>query len=132
MRLKDKYTWLKHWDFILIDLLCLIIAFFAAYFIRFGSLNIFVEPEWVALLNIICCMNLFYAILNSTYSGILKRRYYQQFKREVRLFISQIATICVAFYALRIGMIFSRRMMFTMYFLYFVTSQTIKYVRKKM
>ena len=131
MRLKDKYTWLKHLDFILIDLLCLIIAFFVAYYIRFGNINIFVEPEWSALLNIICCMNLFYAILNSTYSGILKRRYYQQFQREIKLFISQIATICIAFYVFRIGIRFSRSMMFTMYFLYFVTSQPLKYIRKK-
>ena len=131
MRLKDKYTWLKHIDFILIDLLCLIIAFFVAYYIRFGNINIFVEAEWSALLNIICCMNLFYAILNSTYSGILKRRYYQQFQREIKLFISQIATICIAFYVFRIGIRFSRSMMFTMYILYFVTSQPLKYIRKK-
>ena len=131
MRFKDRYTWFKHIDFILIDLACLIIAFFIAYYIRFDNINIFSEPEWSALLNIICCMNLFHAILQSTYSGVLKRKYYQQFKREMKLFISQIATICILFYAFKIGIRFSRSMMFTMYILYFVISQPLKYIRKK-
>jgi len=131
MRFKDRYTWFKHIDFILIDLACLIVAFFVAYYLRFNNLKVFYDPEWLALLNIICCMNLFYTVLQSTYSGVLKRKYYQQFHRELRLFISQIATICVVFYAFRIGMKFSRSMMFTMYFLYVVTSQPIKYIRKK-
>ena len=132
MRFKDKYTWAKHIDFILIDLICLIVAFFVAYYLKFNTINIFSDPEWSALLNIIVCMNLFYAILHSTYSGVLKRPYYQQFSREVRLFISQIATICIIFYAFKIGTRFSREMMFTMYFLYFVVSQPAKYIRKKL
>ena len=132
MRFKDKYTWAKHLDFILIDLICLIVAFFVAYYLKFNTINIFSDPEWSALLNIIVCMNLFYAILHSTYSGVLKRPYYQQFSREVRLFISQIATICIIFYAFKIGTRFSREMMFTMYFLYFVVSQPVKYIRKKL
>ena len=77
MRFKDKYTWAKHIDFILIDLICLIVAFFVAYYLKFNTINIFSDPEWSALLNIIVCMNLFYAILHSTYSGVLKRPYYQ-------------------------------------------------------
>ena len=132
MRFKDKYTWAKHIDFILIDLICLIVAFFVAYYLKFNTINIFSDPEWCALLNIIVCMNLFYAILHSTYSGVLKRPYYKQFSREVRLFISQIATICIIFYAFKIGTRFSREMMFTMYFLYFVVSQPAKYIRKKL
>ncbi|MBR3511512.1 MAG: sugar transferase [Clostridia bacterium] len=70
-------------------------------------------------------------LLQSTYSGILRRRYYHQFERELNLFLSQMATICVVFYALKIGTRFSREMMFTMYFLYFVISQPLKYLRKK-
>ena len=130
-QLKEKYTWMKHWDFILIDLVCLIIAFFIAYYLRFEDINIFSDPDWVALLVFICCINLFCMIVQSTYSGILKRRYYQQFQRELRLFLSQFAIVCIAFYAFKIGVNFSRIMTFTMYILYFAFSQPIKYARKK-
>ena len=131
MRFKDTYTWAKHWDFILIDILCLVGAFLVAYYLKFNSINFWVDPQWGALLIIIICSNLFFMLLQSTYSGILRRRYYQQFEREVKLFFSQIATICITFYVLKIGTMFSREMMFTMYFLYFVIGQPVKYIRKK-
>ena len=131
MRLKDKYTWLKHWDFILIDILCLFIAFLITYYLKFNTINFWYDPQWGALLIIIICSNLFFMLLQSTYSGILRRRYYQQFERELNLFLTQIGTVCVVFYALKIGTMFSREMMFTMYFLYFVINQPLKYLRKK-
>ena len=131
MQLKDKYTWMKHWDFILIDLLCLMSAFFISYYLRFDSLNLTSDLDWIALLVFCCCINFFCMIMQSTYSGILRRRYYQQFQREIRLYFSQIAMVCVAFYAFKIGVNFSRIMMFTMYILYFALSQPLKYTRKK-
>ncbi len=129
--LKEKYTWIKHIDFILIDLACLIMAFFIAYYRKLGSINILAKPEWIAILIIICCMNFIFMVLQSTYSDILKRRYYEQFNRELRLVVSQIASICVIFYAFKIGTIFSREMMFTMYLIYFLAGQPIKYLWKK-
>lgn len=131
MRFKDTYTWAKHWDFILIDIGCLFGAFLVAYYLKFNSINFLVDPQWSALIIIIICSNLFFMLLQSTYSGILRRRYYQQFERELNLYLSQIGIVCVAFYVLKIGTRFSREMMFTMYFIYFVTSQPLKYLRKK-
>ncbi len=131
MSFKEKYPWMKHTDFIIIDLVCLILSFFVAYYLKMGNINIFCEPEWTFLLIIICCMNLFYMIMQSTYSDILKRGYYKQFNKEVKYFFSQFATICIIFYVFKIGTMFSREMMLTMYFLYFVTSQLAKYIRKK-
>ena len=131
MRLKETYTWMKHWDFILIDLICLMIAFITSYYLKFGDISFFLDLKWRSLFIIICCMNLAIMIFQSTYSGILKRRYYQQFRREILLFVTQIATICTAFYAFKIGTFFSREMLFTMYYIYFVTAQIAKYIRKK-
>jgi len=131
MSLKEKYTWMKHWDFILIDLVCLIAAFVVSYYLRFNDINIFNDIEWVALLAFCCCVNFFCMIMQSTYSGILRRRYYQQFQRELRLFLSQIAILCIVFYAFKIGVNFSRVMLFTMFILYFSFSQPLKYTRKK-
>ena len=131
MCLKDKYTWLKHWDFILIDIFCLVLSFFIAYYLKFNSLNILADSGWVKLLLIIVFANFFLMLVQSTYSGVLKRRYYQQIPRELRLYVSQIAIICMIFYALKIGTKFSREMMFTMYFLYLVIGQPLKYLRKK-
>ena len=131
MRLRDKYTWIKHLDFILIDLACLIIAFFISYYLKFSRLDVFADTEWKTLFLLICFVNLLFMFLQSTYSGILRRSYFQQFNREINLFFSQVATICIIFYALKIGTNFSREMLFLTYFLYFAIAQPIKYFRKK-
>ena len=131
MKLKDKYTWLKHLDFILIDFICIIVAFVLAYYLRFNSLDMFEEKEWSTLFVIICGINLIITFFVSPYSGILKRRYYQQFRKEILLFIYQVFITFAIFYALKIGTNFSRKMMFMMYGIYFVSSQTFKYFHKK-
>ena len=131
MHLKDKYTWMKHLDFILIDFWCLIVSFVLAYYIRFNTLDMFEDKEWSSLFVIICTINLIVTFCTSPYSGILKRRYYQQFRREFFLFIYQVFVTFALFYALKIGTIFSRKMMFMMYGFYFISSQILKYLNKK-
>jgi len=96
-----------------------------------GRMFTFEDTEWSSLLVIICLINIVCMFLQSTYSGILKRRYYKQIKREISLLASQVATICILFYAFKIGAVFSREMMFVTYIIYFVASQPIKYLRKK-
>ena len=36
---KSPQGWLKHWDFILVDIICLQLAFVVAYFVRMGFGN---------------------------------------------------------------------------------------------
>lgn len=131
MELKEKYKWMKHIDFILIDLFCLIFSFILAYYLKFDNWNFFDDPKWSSLFVVICLMNLIIMFFTNPYSGILKRRYYLQSRREITLFAYQVLSICFLFYVLRIGMNFSREMMLTMYAMYFVTSQPIKYIHKK-
>ena len=131
MNIKRKSKRLRHITFNLIDLACLIVSFFIAYYVKFGTLNIFVNIEWPILLAIICIINVMTSIIERTYIGILKRRYYQQFQKELSLVLTQVAVISILLFSLKMGAIFSRQMVFTTYIMYFVFSQVIKYLRKK-
>lgn len=131
MRLKNNYTWLKHADFILIDLICLMVSFTIAYYLKFNTFKVFHGDEWGSLFIIICAVNLIITFFLNPYSGALRRRYYEQFIRELPLLFYQVVTICILFYALKIGTLFSREMMFTTYFLYFFSSHFLKYCRKR-
>ena len=131
MNIKRKSRRLRHITFNLIDLACLIVAFFIAYYVKFKTLNIFVRMEWPILLAIICIINIMTSIIERTYIGILKRRYYQQFQKELSLVLTQVAVISILLFSLKVGAIFSRQMVFTTYIIYFIFSQVIKYLRKK-
>lgn len=131
MHLKNNYTWLKHVDFIIIDLFCLIISFIIAYYLKFNNFEVFNIEEWKSLFIIACAVNIIITFYLNPYSGIIRRRYYEQFVREIPLLIYQVVTICILFYVLKIGTLFSREMMFTMYFIYFILSHIFKYIRKR-
>ena len=131
MSIKRKSKRLRHITFNLIDLACLIVSFFIAYYVKFNTLNIFVRIEWPILLSIICIINVMTSIIERTYIGILKRRYYQQFQKELSLVLTQVAVISILLFSLKVGAIFSRQMVFTTYIIYFIFSQVIKYLRKK-
>ena len=131
MNVKGKYKRLNHITFNLIDLLCLIISFIFSYYIKFKNLNLFSKAEWTLLLAIMCIINIICSIIQRTYIGILKRRYYEQFQKELALVLSQLSIVCFLLFLLKAGEIFSRQMVFTTYISYFIVSQIIKYIRKK-
>ena len=131
MHLKEKYTWMKHIDFILIDLFCLIASFFVAYYLKFESWNFYDEPEWSSLFVIVCFVNLIITLYLDPYSGAIRRRYYEQFLREIPILIYQVVIICIIFYVFKVGTLFSREMMITTYTMYFFVGHVLKYIRKR-
>ncbi len=131
MHVRERYTWVKHLDFILIDLICLMISFVVAYYLKFENFLMFQEREWLSLYIIVCAINLILTLYINPYSGMIRRRYYEQFLREIPLLIYQVVIICIIFYAFKIGTLFSREMMFTMYFMYFFGAHILKYIRKR-
>ena len=53
MNRKKKLGWWKHIDFMLIDLLCIQIAYLAAYFFRHQTMRIYRETSLYAHVNIL-------------------------------------------------------------------------------
>ena len=53
MRIKGKYSWLKHIDFIIVDLLALMISFTIAYRIKFGDFGFADSETWMRLFIVI-------------------------------------------------------------------------------
>lgn len=81
---KSAEDWLKHWDFILLDIICLQIAFIIAYFIRQGIGNPYSDPLYSseAISFILCQIAVIF--FSQSYQGILKRGYYIEFTRTVK------------------------------------------------
>ena len=98
MRLRNNYTWIKHYDFILIDLVTLMLSFVISYYLKFNSLNLFQRSDWKSLFIIVCFINLLISFYLNTYSGTLRRRYYEQIIREIPLLFYQVIAVCILFY----------------------------------
>lgn len=65
MHIKGKYSWLKHLDFMVLDILSLAVAFVMAIGIRFGDFSRVTSQSWKTLLLIACLMDLLASCLQT-------------------------------------------------------------------
>lgn len=71
--------WLKHWDFILLDMICLQISFLLAFIIRHGLINSYMAPLYRSEAVILFICQLLAVFFGDSFSGVLKRGYYIEF-----------------------------------------------------
>jgi exopolysaccharide biosynthesis polyprenyl glycosylphosphotransferase len=76
---KRNEGWLKHLDFILVDIIFLQLAFVLAYNIRFGIGNPYQDEEYLSLAYIYLLIDFVVAILFDSFKNVLKRGKYQEF-----------------------------------------------------
>lgn len=81
---KRTQGWLKHTDFMMLDLLCLHVAFLLAYMVRHGLSNPYGDRIYTGLLLCLTLANVVTAIMLNTYKNVLKRGYYIEFVKTIR------------------------------------------------
>ena len=71
--------WLKHVDFLLLDMGSFFLAFAAACFVRHGSLEGNVFGQYTGLFVVYTLTAMVLHLVNNTFSGVLKRGFYKDF-----------------------------------------------------
>jgi len=132
MRIKGKYSWLKHLDFMIVDLVSLMISFTIAYRIKFGDFGFVDSETWMRLFIVIGLLNLTTAFFVNPYSGIFRRRYYMEILTAFKLTVINLLAASLFFYLLKIGAAYSRKTLLATYALYFFVSVVFKYAWKKL
>lgn len=72
---KKGRGWTKHIDFMLIDIACIVIAFFISYVIRFGFNNPYVDKDYRILGVTFLLIDFFVEIMADSFKNVLKRGY---------------------------------------------------------
>lgn len=77
---KKSHGWYKHKDFILLDLLCIFLAFIFAYYIRNHTyISITDNGVYRNAMIFVLFADLVVIILFEIYTGVLRRGYYREF-----------------------------------------------------
>ena len=132
MQIKSKYSWMKHVDFMVVDLIALFLSYLISYYLKFDNLNFAQNDEWTRYLFIVLILSIVINFFVNPYSGILKRSYYMEIIRALQLAIYNLLLASAIFYAFKIGASYSREMSFVMYGIYFVLSLLLKFLWKKL
>lgn len=129
---KESYSWMKHLDFIIIDLLSLIGSFMGAYAWKFHQIDFVNEGEWTVFLTVVCVAYIIITLIMNPYSGIFRRKYYEEIFRTALVTIYNFLVVCVFLYLFKMGALYSREVMIITYPLYFAVSLVLKYIWKKL
>lgn len=132
MHVQNKYSWIKHIDFIGLNLLALIVAFVISFYLKFNSLSMMFEPTWESLLAILCLINIVITLVLNPYSGILRRPYYVDAVKLFLLTLYSFIVVAILFYLFKIGAVYSRVTLVTTFILYYILSVAFLFIRKKL
>ena len=95
---KNDSTWLKHWDFIILDMVMLQIAYVISYMIRMGIQNPYKNELYLTIGVVICVADVCVAFFTEPYHGIMRRGYFLEFNNVVRhVFIVAVLEVCYLF-----------------------------------
>ncbi|MCD8398155.1 MAG: hypothetical protein LUD12_13420 [Lachnospiraceae bacterium] len=106
---KETEGWLKHYDFILLDIICLQLAFVLAYAASGQGWNPYEEMLYRNMAIFLTLADLLVIFSLDTLKGVLKRNTHAEFLLTSRHVITLLALSAVYLYILQQGGAYSRR-----------------------
>lgn len=129
-RLSEE-SWIKHSDFLLLDVICLQLCFLAAYLFRHGWSNPYASELYrnYAIVTFLC--QILTIFIGKSFHRILKRGYYQEFKATVKHTIIILSLTLLYLFATQEGGDYSRITFFLTDILYLAAGYGVSLLWKK-
>lgn len=137
---KQKKSWVKHLDFLLVDLICLEMAFFISFHFRLGKIS-YVSPVireyYMRLAVVLLLMDICIVFLTESYTGILRRNKVQELKAVIIHCTTVFASITIYLWATKQSEIYSRQVIMVFWGIsilleYFIRCAWKIYIRQRM
>ena len=74
---KERRSWVKHLDFTILDIICMLAAYLIAYVIRIGLFDVYLFGEYFRMGIILILLDIAVVFFSEPYKSILRRNRYQ-------------------------------------------------------
>jgi len=128
--MNNKPVWLKHYDFIIIDIICLLVSFSFAYYIRHNSFLLFQNQVYNETIFVMITSNLAVCFFCESYKNVLKRGFLVEFKKTFVLDILSFLIVVLFMFASKLSANVSRIALFLTYAIYFFISYSSRIIYK--
>ena len=105
---KKGREWTKHVDFMLLDILCIQLAFIAAYIFRFGTGNPYMDRDYRIFGIAFLLIDFFVEIVSDSFKNVLKRGYFDEFLATCKHVILVEVVTTFYLFTTQMGDIYSR------------------------
>lgn len=128
---KGAKGWLKHFDFMLLDLIVLQLSFLAAFHIRHGMVNPYANRDYLALAIITELADIVAMIFLNTYEGVLRRGHFKEFISSFKNGFVIVALLLLYVFVLKDTSIYSRTTILLMWAIYVYATFAVRSLWKK-
>ena len=122
--------WLKHIDFILCDVIALLLAFVAACLLRFGRFDGYIQELYNGFLLLLIFFDVLIGIVFNTMHNVLRRGYYREFAETVKHALLVFVVLTVYLVSAKTSTLYSRIVIYTTFALHIVFSYVIRIMYK--
>ena len=134
---KDNEGWLKHTDFIVLDMICLQVAFVLAYAVSGYGFNPYATILYRNMALLLELADLIVLVSFGTLKGILKSGYYKDFSTTVQHSIIVGALAILYLFLLQEGQLYSRLALMLTVIIYILITYVVRelwkrYLKKRM
>ena len=130
MYAKKNQSWLKHGDFILLDILCLHIAFVLAYMVRHGFANPYADESYLNLAVVYTLVDFTVLVANRSLQNVLKRSIYKEMKKTANHVILVTLIVSLYMFSVQTGKVYSRITFYLMTVFYLVVTYGVRLLWK--
>lgn len=123
---KNANGWFKHVDFIILDMICLQIAFVLAYFIKNGNIHLYNNFLYRNMAIILEVADLMVLLIFGTLKGVLKRGHYQEFVKTLKHGFIVCLLAVLYLFTVQKGIFFSRFILFLTICIYFILTYIVR------
>lgn len=128
---KYPQSWLKHIDFMLIDVLVMHISFVIAYCLRHGVANPYSDILYGNIAIVFTLIQIIVSIFAESFKDVLKRGYYKEFVATIKHEGIIILFACFYMVMTQRGEEFSRLVLFWMGLIYFILGYVARILWKQ-
>lgn len=131
MYTRDSESWLKHFDFILLDLICLQVAFVLAYLVSGYGFNPYANMLYRNKAIFFELANLLVIFFMGSMKDVLKRGHYREFVVTLRHGLIVGALVMLYMFASQEGQYYSRLAFFLFIGMYIIITYVVRELWKK-
>lgn len=128
---KNSSGWFKHFDFIILDLLCVQLAFYISYVLRQGDWNPYVVPLYRNMAIFIELADIIVMFVFEAYKNVLKRGYYKELASSIKQAVMLVLLSSLYLITIQEGNDYSRIALFMMATIYGVLTYVVRLLWKR-
>ena len=122
----------KHMDFMVLDLICVLISFWIAYFIRHNSWSMWKVSTYRNICILLLLISICVSFFQSGYSDILRRGLLKEFASVCRHLIVVMALLMILIFFVRSGRNVSRMSVFWTFVIALILMMVVRSIWKKL